>query len=149
MRDSRRVWVWIGVAIVVIVVVGWIVWELVPHGQPRMIPVTTVAPQGQLVPQFPPSLILDPSAEINGSYAISYSSSTNQYTAEYDSSDTVSTLYKNYLSYLPSNDWTISGSNTTIPTLDVISATQGSNQLQVMIATKNKGSQVTITYVVE
>jgi hypothetical protein len=149
MKDPKRVWVWVGVVVVVIVVLAWILWRLTPQQQIQSVPVTTFAPRGQLVPQFPSSLVLDPSAVVSGSYAINYSSSTNQYTAQYGSSDTVTALYKNYTSYLISNGWTISGSLTTIPTLDVISAAQGSNQLQVMIATKSKGSQVTITYVVE
>jgi hypothetical protein len=148
MKDSQKIWVWVGVVVVVIILVVWGIWKLQPKPQVTG-PVPAFAPQGQLVPNFPKGLILDNGAIINGSYSINYSSSTNQYTAEYDSSSTVTALYNNYQSYLPQNGWTITGSLATHPTFDAIAATQNNNQLQVVISTKNKGSQVTITYVVE
>jgi hypothetical protein len=149
MKDLKKIWVWVGVAVVVIILVVWGVWKLQPHQQAMTNPVPVYAPQGQLVPNFPKNLILDSNAAISGSYSINYSSSTNQYTAEYDSSSTVTSLYNKYQSYLPQNGWTITGSLTTHPTFDVIAATQGNAQLQVVIDTENKGSQATITYVEE
>jgi hypothetical protein len=61
----------------------------------------------------------------------------------------VSSLYKDYQTYLSQNGWTVTGSLTTHPTFDALAATQGNNQLQVVISTQGKGSQVTITYVVK
>jgi hypothetical protein len=154
MKDPKRIWAWVGVAIVVIAVA---VWAALQFKQKPVAPVVTgpvpvFAPKGQLTPNFPKDLIIDSSAAIGGSYSINYSSSTNQYTAGYTSSSTVSTLYKDYQSYLTQHNWTVTGSLTTHPTFDAIAATQGNNQLQVVISTQggqNKGSQVTITYVVK
>ena len=147
MNDPKRIWAWVGVAILVIVVIAWVIWR--PQEKVASGPSPVFAPQGQLVPQFPKDLILDTNAAISGSYAINYSSSTNQYTAEYDSSSTVTSLYKDYQSYLSTNNWVVIGSLTTHPTFDAIAATQGNNQLQVVISAENKGSQVTITYMVK
>ena len=107
------------------------------------------APKGQLVSQFSPSLILDKTAAISGSYAINYSPTINQYTAEYTSPSTVTALYNDYKTYLPKNGWTIVGSLTTQPTFDAINATKGSDQLQVVISKQDKQSHVTITDVVK
>jgi hypothetical protein len=95
----------------------------------------------------PQGSILDSNAAVKGSYFVNYSSSTNQYTAEYNSSDTVTSLYGQYKSYLSQNGWTVTGSLTSHPTFDAISATQNNDQLQVVISTTNKGSQAIITYV--
>jgi hypothetical protein len=149
MKDSKRIWAWVGVAIIVIVIVAWFVWKFGAAHPVASGPTPVFAPQGQLVPQFPKGLIVDGDAAISGSYAINYSSSTNQYTAEYDSSSTVTSLYKDYQSYLSANGWVVTGSLATHPTFDALAATQGSNQLQVVISTKAKGSQVTITYLVK
>jgi hypothetical protein len=152
MKDPKKTWAWVGVIIVVIVVVVWIVWAAWKPTVPQQTnsgPTPVFAPQGQLVPQFPKDLILDSNAAISGSYSIDYSSSTNQYTAEYDSSSTVTSLYNQYQTYLPQNGWTMAGTLTTHPTFDVLAATQGNDQLQVVISTLSKGSQVIITYVVK
>lgn len=147
MNDARRIWVWVGVGVVVVIVIVWIVWAMT--AKPVVsVPPPVYAPQGQLVPQFPKSLILDSNAAISGSYSISYSTSTNQYTAEYDSTSSMAALYGEYQSYLPQNNWTVTGSLTTHPTFRVITASQGSDQLQVVISAIGKGSQATITYVV-
>jgi hypothetical protein len=152
MKDPKRVWAWVGVIIVVIVVIAWVLWmpKFGSHQAATTSPMPVYAPQGQLVPQFPKALILDSNAAISGSYSIGYSSSTNQYTAEYDSSSTVTSLYKMYQTYLAQNNWTVTGSLTTHPTFDVIAATQGNDQLQVVISTVvGGGSQATITYVAQ
>ncbi|HUC31361.1 MAG TPA: hypothetical protein VMR99_01570 [Candidatus Paceibacterota bacterium] len=149
MKDSKRVWVWVGVAVVVIAVAAWLFWKPSAPHQAASGPTPVFAPQGQLTPNFPKALILDSNAAISGSYSINYSSSTDQYTAEYDSSSTVTALYNKYQSYLPQNGWTVNGSLTTHPTFDAIAASQGNNQLQIVISTESEGSQVIITYVVK
>jgi ABC-type multidrug transport system permease subunit len=150
MEGRTWVWVWIGVAVVLIAFLLAIFLSLHANNPASSIPPTPViAPQGQLVPQFPKSLILDSAAAISGSYSIGYSSSINQYTAEYDSSSTVTSLYNQYKTYLLQNGWTITGTLTSHPTFDVIGASQGANQLQVVISTQGKGSEVTVTYVVK
>ena len=151
MKDPKRVWVWVGVVVVAAAVAGWAVWASSPK-QPvasQSGPAPVFAPQGQLVPEFPKGLILDSTAAISGSYSINYASSTNQYTAEYNSSSSMASLYAQYKQYLPANGWTITGTLTTHPTFNVIAASQGNNQLQVVVNTQSKGSQVTITYVAQ
>ncbi len=151
MKDPKTLWVWVGIVVVVGVVVAWFVWGPTAT-KPAPVatgPVPVYAPQGQLVPQFPKDLILDSAAAISGSYSIAYSTSTNQYTAEYDSSSTVGALYKQYMAYLPGDGWTVTGSLTTRPTFDAISASQSNSQLSVVISTASKGSHVGITYLVK
>ncbi len=139
---------WGVAAVILIIAVAGIVWWLLGAGKGVIAsPAPIFAPQGQLVPQFPKGLILDNNTVINGSYAVNYSSSTDQYTAIYDSSSTMATLYGDYQSYLPLNNWTVTGSLTTHPTFNAIAASQGSDQLQIVISTQSNGSQVTITYV--
>jgi hypothetical protein len=145
MKDSKRFWVWVGVLVVVLAVVLVFAWKPASKQAPSG-PVPVYAPQGQLVPQFPASLILDSNAAISGSYSINYSSSTNQYTAEYDSSSTMADLFAKYQAYLPQNNWTVIGTITTHPTFEEISATQGVDQLQIVIGVEGKGSQVIISY---
>jgi hypothetical protein len=149
MKDSKMLWVWVGIVVVVVIVAAWFIWGSSSRPPVASAPAPVYAPQGQLVAGFPSNLILDSNAAINGSYSINYSSSTNQYTAEYLSSSTVKALYGQYMAYLPKNGWTVEGSLTTRPTFDAITASEGSNQLQVVISTVSGGSQVTITYAVK
>jgi hypothetical protein len=146
MKDSKRIWIWVGVVVVVCVVVFAVVWK--PALKPATGPVPVYAPQGQLVPQFPALLILDSAAVVNGSYAINYSSSTNQYTAQYNSSDTVASVYASYKQYLPANGWSITNDITKYSTSRGLYASNASSDVAVGIVTQGKGSQVTITYVV-
>jgi hypothetical protein len=154
MNDPKKTWVWVGVAVVIIAAGVW-VFSLVNPGtqssapQGTSNPVPVYAPQGQLIPEFPKNLILDNNAVISGSYSIGYASTTNQYTAQYDSSSTVSALFKEYQSFLPQNGWTINGTLTSSPYYDLIAASQSNSQLQVLINTQTAGSQVVITYLVK
>ena len=50
-------------------------------------------------------------AAISGSYSINYSSSTNQYTAQYDSSNTLVSLYNSYKTYFGTNGWMVTNSS--------------------------------------
>jgi hypothetical protein len=151
MKDQKKVWAWVGAVIFAGVVAVWVVST---QGAPMTTtppapsgPTPVYALQGQLTPQFPKDLVFGASAAINDSYSINYSTSTNQYTAEYNSSSTVTALYKQYTSYLPANGWKITGTLTTHPSFDMISAAQDNAQLQVVISTNGSGSQASITYV--
>lgn len=146
MNDPKKVWAWVGVAVVVVAIAVWA--EFLPGRTPAAAPLSPApvyAAQGQLVPQFPKGLILDSNAAISGSYSIGYATSTNQYTAEYTSSNSMKSLYADYQSYLPKNGWTVTGSLTTHPAFEVITAQQGTSQLQIVISAAGTGSQVTIT----
>lgn len=154
MKDPKKVWVWVGVVVVVIAVGAWVFLRTNPGAgnpapQAAANPLPVYAPQGQLVPQFPKNLILDSNAVISGSYSIGYASTTNQYTAQYNSSSTVTSLYNEYQSFLSQNGWTINGVITTSPSYDLISASQPNSQLQVLINEQSEGSQVVITYLLK
>jgi len=149
MKDPKVFWVWVGIVVVVMIVVAFFIWR--PGAKPQVAsgPVPVYAPQGQLVPQFPPSLILGTSTIVNGSYAINYTSSTNQYTVEFNSSSSMASLYTSYKQYLSANGWTITNDITKYPTSRGLYASNTSSSVTVGIAQNNKGSQVTISYVVQ
>ncbi len=150
MKDSKRVWVWVGVVVVVLAVVLAFVWR--PSSkQPASSggPAPVFAPQGQLVPQFPKSLILDSNAAISGSYSINYSSSTNQYTAEYDSSSTMASLYAQYKQYLPANGWAITNNITKYSSSRGLYASNASSDVSVAIVSQVNGSRAIITYLIK
>ena len=147
MNDSKKIWAWVGVAVVVIVVVLAVVWKFTPKHASGPVPV--FAPQGQLTPNFPKGLILDNNAVIAGSYSINYSSSTNQYTAEYNSSDTVPALYKDYQTYFAANGWMVTNSSSikSASKIGVVIAATSSANVNVTLIAKGIGSQATISYV--
>jgi hypothetical protein len=151
MKDPKVVWAWVGGAIVVIVVAAGVVWHFYGTQKPvNTGPVAVHAPVGQLVPGFPPSLILDSAAQVNNSYSINYSTSTNQYTAEWVSSSTIASLYAKYQAYAAANGWTITNS-ADYPTLKGLYATDASSSaaMNVIITTQGTGSKVTISYVAD
>jgi hypothetical protein len=148
MKDSKQIWVWVGVAVVVIVVVFAFVWKLKPKPVASG-PVPVFAPQGQLTPNFPKDLILDNNAAISGSYSINYSSSTNQYTAEYDSSNTLVSLYNSYKTYFGANGWMVTNSSSikSASKIGILIAATSSANVNVTLIAKGKGSEATISYV--
>lgn len=147
MEGRKHIWVWVGVAVVVIALFAVVFWR--PHAsQPSTnTPTPVFAPQGQLVPQFPKSLILDSAAAVSGSYSVNYSSSTNQYTAEYNSSSSMATLYASYKQYLPANGWTITNDSAQYARSRGLYATNASSDVTLTIIPQGSGSQVTISYV--
>ena len=149
MNDSKRIWVWVGVVVVVLAIVLAFVWK--PGSTPPVAsgPTPVFAPQGQLVPQFPKSLIVDTAAGIDQSYSIGYSSSTNQYTAQYSSSSSIATLYNQYKTYFGQGGWTITNNSgaTAASKIAVIYAATSTANVNVTIVTQGKGANVTISYV--
>ena len=65
MKEMKNIWVWVGVAVVVIVIALALMWR--PSVPKPTSPVPVFAPQGQLTPNFPKELILDPQAQVNSS----------------------------------------------------------------------------------
>jgi hypothetical protein len=148
MQDNRRgnMWVWVGIIVVIIAVILFIFWKPgswspanVPQGTPAY------APQGQLASGFPQNLILDTGAALQSSYSINYSTSTNQYTAQWDSSSTPQSLLSKYDAYLPANGWTITNQQAG-PTLKSIYATDASASLNFVASVQNGVTQVVLTY---
>jgi hypothetical protein len=145
MKDKKNIWVAVGVVVVILAVILIFVWK--PTSKPAGAPAPVYAPQGQLTPQFPKQLILDTSAAVNGSYSIGYSSSTNQYTAEFNSSSSMATEYASYKQYFSSNGWTLTNDITKYPTSRGLYASNASADAAIGIVSVGSGSQVTISYV--
>lgn len=104
------------------------------------------APKGQLVTGFPQDLILDSNAAVSGSYSIQYSSSTNQYTAEWNSSSSMSDLYNDYKQYLPAHGWAITNDLAQNASSRGIYAQNASSDVSVVIVPQDSGSAATVTY---
>ena len=152
MQDTKRVWVWVGVVVVVLGVVVALVWPRSKPSGPTTStngPAPVYAPQGQLTPEFPKQLILDSAAAVNQSYSIGYSSSTNQYTAQFNTSSSVATLYASYKKYLPANGWTITNDIAKYAQSRGIYASNASSDVMVAILAQGSGSQVTVTYIIK
>lgn len=152
MNPSRKSWVWIGSIVATILVVAVVVIAvMVRHSSPTQpvskAPTPVYAPQGELIPQFPKDLILGPAAVVSQSYSLSYSSATNQYTAEFNSSSSMTSLYASYVAYLPAHGWTVTNQLTSFANSRGVSATNASSSVQVSIVAHNGGSQVIVGYV--
>jgi hypothetical protein len=150
MNDKKRMWVWVGIAVVVVVIAVVIA---VPHQSATPVANTTptstppvYAPQGQLASGFPKQLVLDTNSQVNSSYAINYSTSTNLYTTQFNSSSSMATMYANYNTYLTANGWTIARKITSHLTSRGIVASNATSEVLVTIVAEGKGSQVTVTY---
>jgi hypothetical protein len=153
MADNKKMWAWVGAAVVVVVIVLAFVWKPNmnnPKGTtPTPVGTPVYAPQGQLIPQFPTQLILDSAASLNQSYSINYSSTTNHYTAEYNSSSSMASMYTKYKTYLPANGWVIANDMTLYSNSRGLYATNTSSGVEVAIDQIGKGSKVIITYLIK
>ncbi len=115
-------------------------------------PAPVHAPQGQVVAGFPKDLILDSEVQVANSYTVHYSSNMHQYTVQWNSSSSVASIYNNYLGYLPTHGWTIMNRFTARPDLRGLYATEtnttSSANVNVTIAVRGMGSQVSVNYAV-
>jgi len=149
MQDNRKgnIWVWVGIVIVVVIVVLLFVWK--PTKAPTVVPPGTPvhAPQGQVVAGFPQNLILDNAAQVGNSYSVNYSSSTNQYTAAWNSSSSLTVETAAYQKYLQANGWKVTPNPVRQATIRALSASNSAAILLVNIVAQGTGSQVTVTYV--
>jgi hypothetical protein len=146
----RRALPWIGVAVVIVIVAVWlVVWygnrANAPQGGAAS-PTPVYAQKGQIIAGFPQELILDSAAQVTNSYTINYSASLNLYTAAWNSSTSMSSLYASYKSYLSANGWTIVNKSEDNSALRAVAATNGTHDMSVVITPRGKGSQVTIAY---
>ena len=149
MQDSwkKNAWVWVGVVVVVIIVALFFVWKPTPAPAPIPPGTPVFAPKGQIVAGFPQNLIIDPSAQISGSYTINYTTSTNQYTAGWNSSSSLLVETAAYQQYLQANGWSVTPNPVRESTIRALSALKDGESVLVNIITQGKGSQVTVTYV--
>ncbi|HVM76656.1 MAG TPA: hypothetical protein VMU07_00695 [Candidatus Paceibacterota bacterium] len=159
MQNKRRgsVLIWIGIVALVVIVLLLIFWKPNASQNPSNpgtgtqtgAPQPTFAPQGQTVAGFPKDLILDPNASIGSSYSLNYAASTNQYTAQWNSSMTMAALFAKYTAYFSANGWTITNQQSK-PQLDSIYAknTDGS-EANLAIYPQGTGNEVIISYVAQ
>ncbi len=120
-----------------------------PASGPSTVGVPVYAPKGELTPGFPKALILDSAAVLGTSYSINYSATTNQYTAAWNSSSSIDSLYNTYKTYLPANGWTIVNENTKYPAARGLYAQNASSDVSVAIWAQSKDSQIIVTYLVK
>ena len=162
MNDRKGLWVWVGVAVVVIAIAwGGVYWFMHRSGPQAAAPLPVHAPAGQVVAGFPQDLVPGPSstsstngtpgilAGITNSYSINYSSSTNQYTAEWVSASSTATLYTAYTAYVTKNGWTITN-HMDSPSLKGVYAVNASSSLNIVITPQPSAqgrSKVSVTYV--
>lgn len=84
--------------------------------------------------------------QTSSNYGMSYSATTNQYTAEWDSSSSMITLFNDYKTYLTSNGWTITN-QTSLNGLYGLYASNPSSTVNVAITPDgNGGSNVDLSY---
>jgi len=150
MNKNRKLWIGAGIVVVIVVVclVAW--WLVAEKASVKTAPavVAVHASKGQLTAGFPKELILDSTAALSDSYAINYSSSTNQYTAEWMSSSSSAALYDTYHAYVTKNGWTITN-QANGPALKGIYAKKAASVLSIIMVpqAQNKGTKVMIAYV--
>jgi len=149
-NKKEKALIWVGVAAVILGIIIFVNWT--PQGanlgasQPTGT-MPSYAPPGQVVAGFPQELILGADASFTESYSVNYSSSTNQFTAQWDSSSTVDDLVSQYQKYFSANGWTAGMNQTASNSFQSISATNsnGASAL-VTIVPQSEGSQVSVTY---
>ena len=156
MQDNQRgnIWVWVGVAVVLIVIVVAVFWKPSAKAPSSGTSTSTAsgpayAPPGGLIQGFPASLVLDagPSPTYGNSYAVQYSSGTvNQYTANWNSSSSVGTIFSDYQAYLTAHGWKLSNLMTT-KTGRGLHAENASSTIGLAIIDEGKFRTVTLSYV--
>lgn len=146
MRPGAKTWILVVAAVAVIVAIVFYARSGPRSAAPSSVGVPVYAPQGELTPGFPKQLVLDSAAAVTNSYSIDYSSTTNQYTAAWDSSSSMSSLYYTYKAYLPANGWAIVNDTTKYPASRGLYAQNASSDVSVAIIAQTTGSQVFVSY---
>jgi hypothetical protein len=151
MQDNRKgnALVIVGIVVVAVAVILFFVWKPnlnlpvgsngVPMGSPAF------AQQGTVVQGFPQNLVLNSPGAVQSSYSIGYSTSTNQYTAQWTSSESVDQLFNDYQAFLASSTWFIAN-QTSQPGFDTLYLKNGSSSANVSIFTKNGVTQLLVSY---
>lgn len=115
--------------------------------QPQSQPQPNYASPGQLAPGFPSELVLDPKAAVKESYSINYGNNTNQYTASFNSKESMESLFSSYKKYLGDNGWSITNEITKYPTSRGLYAVKGLTDASVAIINKGETREVIVSYV--
>jgi hypothetical protein len=137
---------WAAVVVIILVVVAVVVWKY--YGvTPPAVGVPAYAPTGQLTSGFPTELIWGNDPTFSQSYSINYSSSTNQYTAVFDSADPMELLYADYTDYFAGNGWTIANATTpSSPTLRGLYAVKANAVAGVVLSDQGAKRHVVVSY---
>lgn len=145
-KIKARMVAWI--VIIVLAAAGLIWYGLMRNAAQTRGPVPVYAPQGQTVQGFPKQLILDNAAAVVNSYSVTHSASSSQYTAQWNSSSSVTALYNAYKQYFSANGWTIVHDVTQYANARALYATNASSDVSVSVtsAGKESGTQVSLTY---
>jgi hypothetical protein len=149
MTNTKRIWIWTGVVIVLLLILVLLGAFSGKNNQPVTQGVPTYAPQGQLVTGFPQELVLDPTAQLGGSYGINYSTSTNQYTAMWTSSKSLDDLYSAYKTYFQNNGWTISNEMTAYAGTKGLHAAKGTASAGLSVVDNGASRKISVTYVAQ
>lgn len=159
---SRNIWIGVGVGALIVIVIAFIVRrapEAAPapsvasgnateNNLPPSPATSSYAAAGQLVKGFPQQLVLDTKASVGQSYSIKYTTqNVNQYTAQWNSSSSLSSEANQYETYFTTNGWKVSVNKTTAPSVRAVSAATSSGYALVNISEEGTGSEVTVTYV--
>jgi hypothetical protein len=141
-KSNSLMWVvWTVVILVIIFCVLWFSW-LKPHAS-----VTPVfAPPGQVTAGFPKQYLIDSGASITQSYAINYSSSTNQYTVQWNSSSSALALAAGYDIYFQNAGWNIINESTSSQNFQSIYAVNASGSLNFVANQQGMDTAVVLTY---
>lgn len=152
----KKVWAWIGFFIVLValaaVAIGaaWHPSSTAPEepvNYPNPAPSAPIyAPAGALVSGFAQGLVLDNAPSFTQSYAVRYSATSTQYTATWNSSSSMNTLFAAYQKYFSANGWSVAGESASASNLRNIDAANGTEYANVTISAQGKGSQVTVSY---
>lgn len=108
----------------------------------------TGAKPGLVVEGFPKSLIIHPAGEIADSYKLEYSDEANQYTATFETSQTVAQEYNDYLKYVTNLKYEVSNQKVDSKSANLYARNADSDiNVVITLADKAKHPMVTVTYV--
>ena len=152
---SAKIILIVVLVLILAVVTGWrlgyLTWKpsAPPQTQEPPLGQPVYAPQGQLTAGFPPELILDPQAALAQSYRVKYQENLNQYTATFNSNQSMLSMFSRYKTYLKNNGWFITNEITQYATSRGLYAQKRSLEVSITITKKDSGSEVSVTYILK
>jgi hypothetical protein len=147
MQTLSRAWVWtvIGIVAIIVIVLVSLFWFLPKKAGAPGIPL--FAPDGQVVAGFPQDLLLDSGGSITKSYSIPNGATTSQYTVEWISSSSPSSLLAGYLIYFSGNGWRIINQSSDAGPVQSVYAASASGTANLSITSQGFGSDAVLSYV--
>jgi flagellar basal body-associated protein FliL len=145
---------WIVIAIVLVIGLGAVFLllhkNILPTQNSSTKPSAIVEPkpvyaaQGKLTENFPTSLIIGAKPSTQSSFSVNYSNS-NQYTAVFNTTDSISAEYNSYMSYFQNNKYEIISHQDT-SNLAELYAINKDGDVSAQIVPSGKLSMVTVSY---